>query len=50
MSATEMSGVENQKMYNSCGSKTLGEVSLKMVGFRLRLKDRRLKLLRQMTA
>lgn len=49
MSATEMSGVENQKRYNSRGSKKLGEVPLKMVGFRLRVKDRELKLLRQMT-
>lgn len=51
MSVADIIAVEYQKKYNSCGLEELGVVSLKVVGFRLRIKDREeLRLIRQMIA
>lgn len=51
MSAADIIAAEYQKKYNSCGLEELETVSLKVVGFRLRIKDRgALRLIKQMIA
>lgn len=49
MSVADIISVEYQRKSNSCGLEELGVVSLKVVGLRLRIKDREeLMLIRQM--